>query len=188
MKASLLVLAMLHRGDLHPYEMKRRFAAAMVDCYLGIDTGTLYYAVRQLEKDGAITALSREHVARGGIRTVYRLTDTGQIRFQKEFWHQLDEDGPVSQTLYGVLLCLHLVDPVQLTERLHARLERIDAVIASHASLRSAIGSRLGTGGDQLLHHVELQRRLDRDWLATLILQIETQGLRDAPPLAVSGQ
>jgi DNA-binding PadR family transcriptional regulator len=50
MKARLLVLGMLHRGDLHPYEMKRRFAAAMVDCYLNVDVGTLYYDIRQLEK------------------------------------------------------------------------------------------------------------------------------------------
>src|ERR1700760_603066 len=100
MKARLLVLGMLHRGDLHPYEMKRRLTAAMVDCYLAVDVGTLYYAIRQLEKDEAIVAAAEERVARGGMRTIYRITDKGRAEFQDGFYRQFEEDGPVSQTLY----------------------------------------------------------------------------------------
>src|SRR6185369_13432042 len=106
MNARLLILGVLHRGDLHPYEIKRRLEAAMVECYLDVDTGTLYYAIRQLEKEGAILAVAQERVARGGLRTIYRITPAGRAEFQDAFYRQFDEDGPVSQTLYGALLFL----------------------------------------------------------------------------------
>src|SRR5215469_18798362 len=103
MNTRLLVLGALHRGDLHPYEIKRRLEAAMVECYLDVDVGTLYYAVRQLEKDGAITPVAQERVARGGMRTIYRITPQGRAEFQEGLSAQLEEDGPVAKTFYGVM-------------------------------------------------------------------------------------
>src|SRR5215831_11345533 len=104
MNARLLVLGVLHRGDFHPYEIKRRLEAAMVECYVDVDVGTLYYAVRQLEKDGLITAIAEERVARGGMRTIYRITDKGRAEFRDRLHRQLDAEGPVNQTLYAALL------------------------------------------------------------------------------------
>ena len=69
MKAELIILGVLHRGNFHPYEIKRRLLNAMVQCYTDIDVGTLYYAIRQLAKSRLITAVSRERVPRGvGVR------------------------------------------------------------------------------------------------------------------------
>src|ERR1700751_5036754 len=99
MDARLLILGVLHRGDFHPYEIKRRLEAAMVECYIDVDVGTLYYAVRQLEKAGFIEAVAQERVARGGIRTIYRITPVGRFEFQEGLHRQLEKEGPVSQTL-----------------------------------------------------------------------------------------
>src|ERR1700710_931551 len=122
MKARPLVLGMLHRGDLHPYEMKRRFDAAMIDCYLDLDVGTLYYAIRQLEKEGMIAAVAEERVARGGVRTIYRITPEGRAEFQAGFYRQFEEDGPVARTLYGALLFFHCVDRAGLIEAIRGRI------------------------------------------------------------------
>src|ERR1041385_8561656 len=110
MNARLLILGVLHRGDFHPYEIKRRLEAAMVECYIDVDVGTLYYGVRQLEKEKLIEAIAEERVARGGIRTIYRITAEGRAEFRKGLHRQFEVDGPVSQTLYGALLFLHLAD------------------------------------------------------------------------------
>ena len=50
MKAELIILGVLHRGNFHPYEIKRRLLNAMVQCYTDVDVGTLYYAIRQLAR------------------------------------------------------------------------------------------------------------------------------------------
>ena len=83
MNARLLVLGVLHRGNFHPYEIKRRLEAAMVECYIDVDVGTLYYAVRQLEKDKLIEAVAEERVARGGMRRIYRITDAGRAVYRR---------------------------------------------------------------------------------------------------------
>ena len=179
MNARLLVLGVLHRGDLHPYEIKRRLEAAMVECYIDVDVGTLYYAVRQLEKERLIEAVAQERVARGGIRTIYRITPSGRTEFKQGLHRQLETDGPVSQTLYGALLFLHLADPASAKKSLRRRLARLGELIAKLGPIREELAPRLSTGGMHLLTHIERQRRLDRDWLKSLLDDIDANGIRD---------
>ncbi len=63
----------------------------MVECYIDVDVGTLYYAVRQLEKDELITAVAQERVARGGMRTIYRITAEGRAEFRDGLHRQFDD-------------------------------------------------------------------------------------------------
>ena len=179
MDARLLILGVLHRGDFHPYEIKRRLEAAMVECYVDVDVGTLYYAVRKLEKDGFIAEVAQERVARGGVRTIYRITPEGRAEFQKGLHRQFEVEGPVSQTLYGALLFLHLADPDAVTDALRRRIARLDELIAKLGPIRREFASRLTTGGEHLLSHLDKRRRLDRAWLKDLLADIELNGIRD---------
>ena len=167
------MLGMLHRGDLHPYEMRRRFVASMVDCYLDVEVGTLYYAIRQLEKSGAIVPVAHERVARGGMRTIYRITPEGRAEFQEGYYRQFEQDGPVSQTLYGALLFLHCVDRIKVAEAIRARIARLDHLIDKLGPIQAEMAPSLTTGGEHLFRHIELQRRLDRDWLKGLLADVE---------------
>jgi len=179
MDARLLTLGVLHRGDFHPYEIKRRFEAAMVECYIDVDVGTLYYAVRQLERDSLIEAVAEERVARGGMRTIYRITSAGRAEFRKRLHEQLEKEGPVALTLYGALLFLHLADQAIVKDRLRRRIARLDELIAKLEPIREEFAPKLSTGGEHLLNHIEKQRRLDRAWLKGLLTDIERHGIRD---------
>jgi DNA-binding PadR family transcriptional regulator len=179
MNARLLVLGVLHRGDFHPYEIKRRLEAAMVECYVDVDVGTLYYAVRQLEKDKLIEAVAEERVARGGVRTIYRITAKGRTEFRDGLHRQFDSQGPVSQTLYAALLFLHLANPELVKDALCRRIARLDDVIAKLGPIRKQLAAVLSTGSEHLLDHLDRQRRLDRAWLKSLLADIEANGIRD---------
>jgi DNA-binding PadR family transcriptional regulator len=179
MNARLLILGVLHRGDFHPYEIKRRLEAAMVECYIDVDVGTLYYAVRQLQKDQLIVAVAQERVARGGMRTIYRITPEGRAEFRNGLHRQLEAEGPVSQTLYGALLFLHLADPAIVKDALRRRIARLDELIDKLGPIRSELAPVLSTGGDHLTRHLDRQRRTDRDWLKSLLKDIEANGIRD---------
>jgi DNA-binding PadR family transcriptional regulator len=179
MNARLLILGVLHRGDFHPYEIKRRLERAMVECYIDVDVGTLYYAVRQLEKDRSIDAIAEERVARGGMRTIYRITSAGRTEFRAGLHLQFDADGPVSQTLYGALLFVHLADTALVKNALRRRIARLDDLIAKLKPIRDELAPVLSTGGDHLLRHLDRQRRLDRDWLKALLADVEANGIRD---------
>jgi DNA-binding PadR family transcriptional regulator len=179
MKASLLILGVLHRGNFHPYEIKRRMQNAMVECYLDVDVGTLYYAIRQLDKEGLIAAVSRERVARGGMRTVYKITPKGKAEFQKLLHRQFEEEGPVSQTLYGALLFLHLSDLAVVEDLLRRRIERLDELIAKLGPIRKELAPVISTGGEHLLQHIDKQRRLDREWLKGLLADVKARRVHD---------
>lgn len=179
MNARLLILGVLHRGDFHPYEIKRRLKAAMVECYIDVDVGTLYYAVRQLEKEKLIAAVAEERVARGGVRTIYCLTAEGRAEFRNGLHRQFEVEGPVSQTLYGALLFLHLADPEAVRRILRRRITKLDELITKLGPVRKELAPVLSTGGEHLLDHLDRQRRLDRDWLKSLLADIEVHGVRD---------
>ena len=189
MNARLLILGVLHRGDFHPYEIKRRLHAAMVECYIDVDVGTLYYAVRQLEKDDLIEAVAEERVARGGVRTIYRITERGRREFREGLHRQLHAEGPVSQTLYGALLFLHFADPEVAKDAVRRRIARLDDLIAKLTPIRKELAPVTSTGGEHLLRHIEEQRKLDRTWLKKLLADIEAKGIRDvADPAALAAK
>lgn len=179
MDARLLILGVLHRGDFHPYEIKRRLEAAMVECYIDVDVGTLYYAVRQLQKNGFIQAVAEERVPRGGVRTIYRLTDEGRAEFRDGLHRQLAVEGPVSHTLYGALLFLHLADPELVEEAIQHRIARLDELIEELKPIGVQLAPVLSTGGKHLLQHIGEQRELDQAWLKALLADIRANGIRD---------
>jgi DNA-binding PadR family transcriptional regulator len=179
MQTKSLILGVLHRGNFHPYEIKRRLENAMVECYIDVDVGTLYYAIRQLEKETLIEAVSRERVARGGMRTVYKITRKGKGEFQALLHRQFEEEGPVSQTLYGALLFLHLSDLATVEALLRRRIERLDELIGKLGPIRKELSPVISTGGEHLLGHIEKQRRLDREWLKGLLADVAARRVHD---------
>src|SRR5215813_10823644 len=179
MKAELLILGVLHRGNFHPYEIKRRLQNAMVECYTDVDVGTLYYAIRQLEKNGLITEVRKERVARGGMRTVYGISADGKKRFQELLHEQFAAPGPVAQTLYGAMLFLQFGNLPLVADLLRTRIARETESIREVAQIRKQIGSVAATGALHLMKHLELQHRLDRKWLQGVLADVEGGRVRD---------
>jgi DNA-binding PadR family transcriptional regulator len=181
MKAELLILGVLHRGNFHPYEIKRRLTNAMVECYIDVDVGTLYYAIRQLAQNELIDAVSEERVARGGVRTVYKITARGKRRFQELLLAQFEAEGLVSDSLYSAMLFLHLADLPKVEAILRERIERQTKAIEELAALRDHLAPMLSTGGQHLLEHLDQQRRLDRRWLKTVLADVAAGNVSDVP-------
>lgn len=147
--------------------------------YTDVDVGTLYYAIRQLEKDGLIATVSRERVARGGMRTIYRITPKGKAEFRDLLHRQFEEEGLVSQTLYGALLFLHFSDLAVVEDLLRRRIARLDELIAKLDPIRKELRPVMSTGAEHLLRHLEKQRRLDRDWLKGLLADVAAHRVHD---------
>ena len=136
MKAELYILGVLHRGNFHPYEIKRRLMQAMIECFTDVDVGTLYYAVRQLAECGLLTAVAHQRVARGGMRTVYRITARGRDRFHELLHAQFAAEGDLREALYGPMLFLHLADLKLVAEALRMQIDRQNARLAKIRKLR----------------------------------------------------
>ena len=181
MKAELYILGVLHRGDFHPYEIKRRLAQALIECFTDVDVGTLYYAVRQLAEGGLLTAVAHEHVARGGMRTVYRITPLGRNRFRELLHTQFAAEGDLRETLYGPMLFLHFADPNLVAEALRSQIDRQNARLAKIRKLHRQWVTRLSTGSRHLMQHMAEQCRLDLRWLRAVLADVEDGRIRDTP-------
>jgi DNA-binding PadR family transcriptional regulator len=173
MRAELLILGVLHRGNFHPYEIKRRLRNAMIECYTDVDVGTLYYAIRQLEKHELIRAVREERVARGGVRTVYGISASGKRRFEQLLNEQFAAEGSVAQTLYAPMLFLQFSNLPLIADLLRTRILRETQAIRQIAEIREQLGSTPATGALHLLKHLELQHRLDRKWLQGVLADVE---------------
>lgn len=181
MKAELYILGVLHRGNFHPYEIKRRLTQAMIECFTDVDVGTLYYAVRQLAADGLLAAVAHQRVARGGMRTVYRITSRGRERFRELLHAQFAAAGDLRQTLYGPMLFLHLADPHTVAKALRTRIDRQNARLAEIRKLRRQWVAMLPTGSRHLMQHMAEQCRLDLRWLRVVLADVEAGRIRDTP-------
>ena len=179
MKAELLILGVLHRGNFHPYEVKRRLRNAMVECYTDVDVGTLYYAIRQLAKNRFIVAVRRERVARGGVRTVYGISASGKHRFQQLLSEQFAAEGSVAKTLYAPMLFLQFSNLHLIADLLRTRIARETQAIREIAEIRKQLAPMLSTGGLHLLKHLDLQHRLDQKWLRGVLVDVERGTVRD---------
>ncbi|HZF26385.1 MAG TPA: PadR family transcriptional regulator [Steroidobacteraceae bacterium] len=180
MKAQLLVLGALHRGAMHPYEIRRRLKAALVECYTDVDVGTLYYCVRQLASAGEIEVHGTEKVARGGERTIYRITRSGRARLRALLVEQFAATGTTASSLYSALLFLHLADLPAVAAALRERLARQESALQETRSIRKRIGKYAGTGVGHLLDHLAAQRELDRRWLRRVLKDVEARKVRDS--------
>lgn len=179
MKAELLILGVLHRGNMHPYEIMRRMTHAMVDRYVDIDVGTLYYAVRQLAKEGHIEAVGRERVARGGARTLYTLTDSGRERFAALMMEQFSLRQPAFHPLHPAMLFLHRADPDSILPLLAERAAAYQQGHAMLTGLLSASGGMFSTGSQLLMEHCRDTAALEVAWLHRVIAAVKA-GPRDA--------
>ena len=187
MKAEFYILGVLHRGDFHPYEIKRRLNNALVECYTDVDVGTLYYAVRQLAKSGDIAPKTRQKVTRGGERTIYRITPQGRRRFQELLLARFQEKGTVAQTIYPALLFLDLAQLPAVAELLRARLRQTESALAKTGAIKKLLGSGLGSGNSHLVDHLIQVRQLDCRSLRRLLSEVETGKIR-APQRAAIKQ
>jgi DNA-binding PadR family transcriptional regulator len=185
MKAEFFILGVLHRGDFHPYEIKRRLDNALVECYTDIDVGTLYYAVRQLVKSGDIAPKTRQKVARGGERTIYRITSQGRKRFQELLRERFQEQGTVAQTIYPALLFLDLAELSAVAELLRERLRQTESALTKTTAIKKQLGAGLGSGNTHLMDHLIQVRQLDRRSLRRLLREVETGKVRAPRPGAI---
>ena len=185
MKAEFYILGVLHRGDFHPYEIKRRLTNALVECYTDVDVGTLYYAVRQLVKSGDIAPKKTQKVTRGGERTIYRITSQGRRRFQELLLERFQEEGTVAQTIYPALLFLDLADLPAVAELVRERLRQTESAMAKTSAIKKQLGAGLGSGNSHLMDHLIQVRQLDRRSLRRLLGEVETGRIRAPQSAAI---
>jgi DNA-binding PadR family transcriptional regulator len=186
----LAILGLLKEQPLHGYELKKRVGETVGSLW-GISYGSLYPALRRLERDGAIevaetppgsapsaipgtgsltgdlTAARARRAAKPSRRTrkVYRLTPHGETRLQQLL---LDDDpGTDDERTFALKLafCPHLEPDARV-----ALLERRRLALADRLSrARRSDTSRADRYTRSLFEHRTQSTERDLEWVEALI-------------------
>jgi DNA-binding PadR family transcriptional regulator len=108
----------------HGYFVRRELLTWRVEQWANINPGSIYNALRTLERDGFITPVDPDEKP-----TRYALTDDGETEFltllRETLWHVVPNDPA---RLYTAVSFMWALSREELTEALESRLAQLDAL------------------------------------------------------------
>jgi len=137
---SLLVLGVIRMlQPVHGYDVRREIVSWRVDTLTTVKPGSIYAAIRTLEKDGSIAVHAREEGDRGAERTTYVLTGEGEKEFQtmlRQSWWKVSSPA---EPLVPALTLMLFLPRRELIAALHARIGWLEGELAAGAFMRASI-------------------------------------------------
>jgi len=116
----VLILYYLNTKPTHGYEIQKFIKYTQLDSWTKIQSGSIYYALDKLEKDGMISLLREESIG-SKIRKIFSITDEGKKELERciteELQKEIYEVGSDKFILYPFLNSLdkeHIVKKVNL--------------------------------------------------------------------------
>ena len=174
----LAVLGLLRKSPRHGYELKAR----LLDLgFARVSFGTLYPALRRLEKRGYIEALRQS-----GRRKAYKLTATGEDEFAR-ILDSADEEG--DRRFNMRLAFFQYLEPAA---RLRTLKRRRNHLVSRLRTAQAALQQSIAENQDDhytaaLLRHNIETTEADIDWLGQLIAYARTEQEAEVPRTLTGG-
>jgi DNA-binding PadR family transcriptional regulator len=163
---ALAVLATLHSGPMHPYQIARLLRHRGKDDVIKIRYGSLYTVVQDLERRGFVAAEGTERAGHRPERTVYRLTEDGAEELAERLRELLSEpvkEYPVFASVLSLIAALH---PDELAGLLAERLQALEIdIVGTSAVLEHATSHRLPRLFMLETEYTLAMKRAEADWV-----------------------
>lgn len=175
MDHSLLVLGLLKLQDMHGYQL-----SDLIDRRLKYLTDlkkpTLYHLLSKLEVDGDVTkSVSRE--GNRPERYTYRLTKSGQARFQQLLRQNLQD---VYASYFNDDIGLLFLSELPVAEARAYLMQKRAGLDERIAHIRTALAQHTpNTPAFYTLRHHELHLQTERAWLDELLAQLKKRTVRE---------
>lgn len=172
----LLVLGAIRiLQPVHGYDVRRELVSWRLENHANLGPGSVYSAIRTLEKDRCVAVHSRAGGNSRPERTRYITTAEGDKEFQlglREAWWTVREP---SLPLIPALTLMVFMDRQELIRALQSRIARYEGDLESNAFTRSAIKPG-ATGADgeipehvvEIIDYITVHQRAEIDWARTL--------------------
>ena len=130
----LVVLGAVHQFEpVHGYFLRRELLTWHVDEWANIQPGSIYNALRSLERDGYITESGTEAEGKRPERTSYRMTKEGEVEvlrlLRHALWNVETFDIKPVMALTSFMFALRREEVIEALEH---RVKEIDAKVASN--------------------------------------------------------
>jgi DNA-binding PadR family transcriptional regulator len=164
---ALAVLALLAERSMHPYEMSSTLRERAKEESIKLNYGSLYSVVESLRRHGLIDVRETLREGRRPERTIYAITDAGQVELVDWLSELLAVPVKEYTQFEAAISLLPVLAPDDVVRLLEARLARLDALIAGTAGVMEEMAKRglpylFAIEGD----YVQALRRAERDFVA----------------------
>ncbi|WP_020618359.1 PadR family transcriptional regulator [Paenibacillus daejeonensis] len=75
---NMIILALLRQKPMHGYEIQQLIQQSRMDLWANLLSGSIYYALNKLEKDGLIVTEAEERTG-ARLRKIYAITEAGEV-------------------------------------------------------------------------------------------------------------
>jgi len=168
----LLVLGAIRiMQPVHGYEVRRELVSWRLEDTTNVKPGSIYGAIRTLEKDNCIAVHARESDDKRPERTTYVLTGEGEKEFQlllRESWWTVS--SPKEPLIPALCLMMHLPRE-ELVRALQARMSVLKAELDAISFKRGVIREGAwGADGEipehvrEIIDFVSARTRAELDW------------------------
>ena len=176
----LLVLGVIRiQQPVHGYEVRRELISWRIEETANVKPGSIYSAIRTLERDGCIAVHSRESEDHRPERTSYVLTGEGETEFQllmRQSWWRVDRPA---EPLVPALSMMLFMPREELIAALMSRVDQLSADLRAIGFSRETIRDG-ATGADgeipehvrELLDFISARTRGELDWTRGLVKRL----------------
>jgi DNA-binding PadR family transcriptional regulator len=128
---ALNLLTVLRQGPMHPYEMATTMREWGKDQSTKINWGSLYTVVGNLEKHGFIEATETTREGKRPERTVYRLTEAGEVELRDWMRELVGQPEREYRQFETALSLIGVLGPDEAIDLLRKRAMRLDGLAAA---------------------------------------------------------
>lgn len=155
----------------HGYEIRQELLSWQLETWTAMGTGSIYSALRTLEKDGAIRAVGSSREGNRPARTSYEITEAGEREFdtllRQAWWHVQASTEPLVPAL-GLFPSL---SRLEMLAALQSRIVQLQGHLEHLAMVRSTIRDGAAPPVDDIPEHVRelldflaMRGRAELDW------------------------
>lgn len=169
MERKLLLLGLLRRKNMHGYQIQEIINRDMEYC-TNLKQATAYNLLKRMQKDGWV-ATSEEQEGNRPPRTVYHITDEGEVVFQRLLRENL-ANHTTMRLPDGIGLAF--IEAIPSQEAADLLIKRQSLIQRELDSLQQARQHGHGHGGLLLIvEHQEIHLQAEITWLKKVITQLK---------------
>jgi len=166
---ALTVLCLLRQRPMHPYEMQRLIRQCHKDEFLDLKRGSLYHAIERLQRAGLIDVVETSREGRRPERTVYHLTEAGELEVLNWLRELLAKPVSEPSQFLAALSFLPQLSTEDALDQMHMRASRLEmAIVALDAVLQRMI-PRIGRAVLVEVEYARAMKQAELEWVRSLI-------------------
>ena len=178
MSVKITILGLLIEGDKHPYAIQQTIKERMMDHYLKLQKGSLYYTVEKLHNEKHIEVVSIITEENTPDKTIYRITDKGRQLFHSLLLKQLVSGENNYRQLNPAITFMEYLKKEELIEAL---TKRVDFLETKLLELKSYYEQFVGSVPKFALHIIAEGYgfyKVERDLFKGLLNDVENDSLQ----------